>query len=54
MRDENEFQENPDEFKPERFLSSSPNIQVDKFEIDRERVRKVEWVFGFGKRCVWM
>ena len=59
MRDEKEFQENPDEFRPERFLlsasssSSSPNVQVDEVEIDRERVRKVEWVFGFGKRCVW-
>jgi len=61
MRDEKEFQGNPDEFKPERFLSSSslsssssPNVQVDGYEIDREQVRKVEWVFGFGKRCVWM
>lgn len=55
MRDEREFKENPDEFKPERFLlspSSLPDV-----EIDRERMRKVEWVFGFGKRtCVgkWM
>jgi len=60
MRDEKEFQENPDEFRPERFLlsasssSSSPNVQVDEVEIDRERMRKVEWVFGFGKRYVRM
>lgn len=50
MRDEREFKENPDEFKPERFLlspSSLPDV-----EIDRERMRKVEWVFGFGKRLV--
>ena len=42
-RDE-EVYENPDQFKPERFLSLSP---TEAAEVDPKN-----YIFGFGRRCV--